>query len=63
MTASTPWRRSSFCADSTCVEVSWSGDEVYLRDGKDTARRPIVFSLAEWREFLDVISPEPPSPR
>lgn len=48
------WRRSATCqgADSTCVEVALSGEEVWLRDSKDAAGPVLRFTRAEWAAFL-----------
>lgn len=48
------WRRSSACqgADSTCVEVARSGQEIRVRDSKDAAGPVLRFTPAEWAAFL-----------
>ena len=48
------WRRSRACqgADSTCVEVALTGQEVWVRDSKDPAGPGLRFTAAEWRAFL-----------
>lgn len=50
---STSFRRSSFCAVGTCVEVGRSDDgDVLVRDGK-TADGPVLkFTPDEWRAFV-----------
>ena len=50
------WTRSSYCADTTCIEVAVSGEQVWLRDGKNVAAPAIEFSLDEWDIFIDSIS-------
>ena len=64
----TGWRRSTFCGDSSCVEVQFQrstfcgetscvevhrGDEfVHVRDSK-TPTTWLRFDLAEWQAFTD----------
>jgi Domain of unknown function (DUF397) len=59
MTESNPafahFRKSSFCAAGNCVEVAaLPGDEIIVRDSKDT--RPdaprLSFTAAEWDAFV-----------
>ncbi|MEU8239789.1 DUF397 domain-containing protein [Actinoplanes missouriensis] len=50
------WRRSSFCADSSCVEVATTGDRVLVRDGKDRDREYyLAFSKEDWAGFVEDI--------
>ena len=49
--ASAGWVRSSFCAETSCVEVSFREDEVALRDGKNPDQPHLTFSRAEWDSF------------
>src|SRR5689334_10004334 len=49
------WVRSSYCSDTTCVEIAELGDEILLRDGKRIDQAPIQFTHAEWADFLDGI--------
>jgi hypothetical protein len=49
------FRRSSFCGEGGCVEVAaLPGDEIVIRDSKDT--RPdaprLSFTAAEWDAFV-----------
>jgi hypothetical protein len=46
------WQRSSFCADSACVEVKRVGDVFMLRDSKRPEVLPLRFTLTEWVAFL-----------
>ncbi|MFF0377979.1 DUF397 domain-containing protein [Actinoplanes missouriensis] len=49
----TEWRRSSFCADTSCVEVAGSGDSVLIRDGKRRDQgEHLEFSKEDWAGFL-----------
>lgn len=49
------WRRSSFCGESTCVEVAPHDGDVLVRDGKNPAQPHLSFSRADWNAFLDLI--------
>jgi len=49
------WMRSSFCADSSCVEVAAFDGEVLVRDGKNSAGPVLEFSTSDWGEFLDAV--------
>lgn len=46
------WRRSTFCADGTCVEVAEDGDRILMRDAKDTGQPFLSFDRAAWAEFV-----------
>jgi len=50
------WRKSTFCADGTCVEVAEDGDAVLMRDSKDLGRGHLRFDRAAWRDFTDAIT-------
>ena len=50
------WTRSSFCADSACVEISTLDGNVYMRDGKDVEAPILQFSLAEWDDFRGAVA-------
>jgi Domain of unknown function (DUF397) len=45
------WRRSSACADNTCVEVADGGNWVYLRDSKEIGGAVLRFTRSEWSAF------------
>jgi predicted secreted Zn-dependent protease len=47
------WHRSSYCANSTCVEVARLGNQVVVRDSKDYQGRVLYFTRTEWNAFLD----------
>jgi hypothetical protein len=47
------WTKSSYCANSTCVEIATEGDRVYLRDGKNPHEGMIEMSRGDWDQFLD----------
>jgi hypothetical protein len=46
------WRRSSFCANSSCVEMAVLEDSVVVRDSKDHQGPVLRFGKSEWTEFL-----------
>lgn len=46
------WKRSSYCGNTTCVEVLVRPDEVLVRDSKHPDRHPLKFSPAEWTDFI-----------
>jgi hypothetical protein len=45
------WTRSSFCGETSCVEVSLVGDIVAMRDGKNPDQPHLTFTRAEWDFF------------
>lgn len=48
------WRTSSYrCSTGCCVEVTITEDGVAVRDTKDRAKPPHVYSLDEWHAFID----------
>lgn len=52
-TTAPAWRRSTRCASANnCVEVATDPDYVMVRDSKDPEGRPLVFTHAEWAEFV-----------
>ena len=47
------WFTSSYSAATNCVEVALlPGGGVALRDSKDRAKRPHVYTRPEWEAFL-----------
>lgn len=46
------WRRSTFCGESSCVEVVVRTDVVRVRDGKHTFGHVLEFTTAEWSAFV-----------
>ncbi|BBH71215.1 hypothetical protein ACTI_79000 [Actinoplanes sp. OR16] len=51
------WTRSSFCADSACVEAApVGGEHVAVRDSKSPEQPYLRFSRDEWSTFLDGIA-------
>lgn len=49
------WRRSSRCADTTCVEVAVADDFVLVRDSKDLDGPVLRFTHSEWSVFASAI--------
>ena len=48
------WRKSSFCANGTCVEVQLLSDTgiVRIRDSKNPEGPVLAFDAEEWKSFL-----------
>jgi hypothetical protein len=46
------WHRSSYCADTACVEVAEDGDRILMRDSKDTSRPHLGFARSDWQQFV-----------
>ncbi len=49
------WRKSSLSAENNCVEVAFldGARHVAIRDSKNRQGPVLVFTAAEWRDFLD----------
>ena len=47
------WVRSSFCETGSCVEAAFRGENVVLRNSKDSGGPILQFTNTEWTEFLD----------
>ncbi|MCU1641078.1 MAG: hypothetical protein JWN03_1353 [Nocardia sp.] len=46
------WFKSSYSGDKAdCIEVAFVDDSVGVRDSKNQAGPPLVFSWAEWQVF------------
>ncbi|MEU4217212.1 DUF397 domain-containing protein [Actinoplanes sp. NPDC026623] len=50
------WRRSTFCADTGCVEIAVDGDRILMRDSKDISLPHLSFDRVAWAHFIDEIS-------
>lgn len=47
------FRVSSFCSSGGCVEVAFLHDGgVAIRDSKSPEQAALVYSVAEWRDFV-----------
>lgn len=47
------WRKSSYCANGTCVEVALVGDDYLVRDSKRPQDPFLSFTREEWTAFVD----------
>ncbi|WP_111647864.1 DUF397 domain-containing protein [Actinoplanes lutulentus] len=48
------WTRSTFCADSACVEVAVaSGGNVLVRDSKNPDQPYLSFTRQDWAVFVE----------
>ena len=45
------WSRSTFCGDTTCLEVSRLGDQVAIRDSSQPGSPLIVLPVGHWQAF------------
>jgi Domain of unknown function (DUF397) len=50
------WRKSTYSANGTCVEVAFVDDFVAIRDSKDQLGPALLFTLSEWTAFTKGIS-------
>ncbi|MGA5304355.1 DUF397 domain-containing protein [Nucisporomicrobium flavum] len=48
----TRWRRSSRCADCSCVEVARYDGVVLVRDSKQPGVPALAFTEQEWTDFV-----------
>jgi hypothetical protein len=46
------WRRSSLCANGSCVEIAVVDGHVAIRDSKVSDGPLLQFSTTAWNEFL-----------
>jgi hypothetical protein len=46
------WQRSTYCANSSCVEVALLGGQVAVRDSKDREGPVLLFTREEWMTFV-----------
>jgi len=47
------WRRSSYCANSGCVDVASVGEQIAVRDSKDPAGPVLLYRRDEFRAFVE----------
>jgi hypothetical protein len=47
------WRKSSYTANGTCVEVAFFADLIFVRNSRAEHGPALVFTQAEWKAFLD----------
>jgi hypothetical protein len=57
-TAAATWRRSSYCANGSCIEVSLGGHRVGIRDNKDLDAGELWLTRAEFRAFIASVRDE-----
>jgi hypothetical protein len=50
--ADAAWRKSTYSAESDCVEVAFVDERVAVRDSKDRRGPMLVFSRGEWEAFV-----------
>jgi hypothetical protein len=46
------WSKSSFCNNSSCVEVAVTPEFVAVRDSKNPQHQALVYTTDEWQQFL-----------
>lgn len=46
------WRRSTFCGETSCVEVALSQSGVGVRDSKQAGSPVLMFTPNEWAAFV-----------
>lgn len=49
------WQKSSRCDTGTCVEMARVPAGVAVRDGKDRDGPILIFGVAQWRSFVEVL--------
>ncbi|MEU4240416.1 DUF397 domain-containing protein [Actinoplanes sp. NPDC026619] len=49
------WRRSSFCADGTCLEIAADDARIHVRDSKDVGLPILSFDQADWMRFVSEV--------
>lgn len=53
LTIEPDWKRSTFCASGSCVEVARTAGPVLVRDGKDRELPHLAFTPDAWQAFID----------
>ena len=55
LTENLRWRRSSRCANNTCVEVATVGGTHLVRDAKDPNGAVLTVDAAGWAAFVSAV--------
>ena len=50
--SSATWKRSTFCGETSCVEVAVTPDSIGVRDSKLTHSPVLSFTRSEWDAFV-----------
>jgi hypothetical protein len=48
----TKWQKSTFCADSACLEVARIGDRIAIRNNTRPECEPLMIDLDAWSAFV-----------
>ena len=54
------WRKSSFSAAGSCIEVAIQNDSILIRDTKNRSGGTISASSSAWQEFIQAIQGNKP---
>lgn len=46
------WKRSTFCGETSCVEIAITGDGIGVRDSKLATSPVLSFTRSEWDAFV-----------
>lgn len=46
------WRKSSYCDPLNCLEMTFAGDSVLVRDSFDRDGQILVMSVKNWTRFV-----------
>jgi hypothetical protein len=48
-----PWHKAHRCANSSCLEVSFRGENILLRDSKNPEGAVVTCTRPDWLAFVD----------
>jgi len=51
------WRTSSKSGGANCVEVATHGDQIYIRDSKDSSGAVLAFDRRAFKDFITHLGP------
>jgi hypothetical protein len=54
--SSVQWRKSSRCANNSCVEVAKVEGGIMVRDSKNPDHAPLTFTPEEWSAFIQGVN-------